>query len=106
MKSKKRRADYVKPIRRLTIISIVVLFVCLIVGFVSGDFIKNGLYALVFGFVVFIALHVIQYRMMFKCRCRKCGHVEVFETKRMLIVSVKGRCPKCNTKIKTDESIE
>ncbi|MFV0392931.1 MAG: hypothetical protein ACK5LC_00825 [Coprobacillaceae bacterium] len=106
MKNKKRRKDFVKPMRLLTIISMVVLIACLLAGFISGDFVNTGFYALLFGFAVFIILHVIQYRMMFRCRCKKCGHVEVFETKRMVITGVKGRCPKCNSKLKVDEVIE
>lgn len=105
MKNKTRK-DYIKPMRVLSLISMLFLLACLIIGFVSGDFSGTGFYLLLLGFAVFIALTVWQYKMMYKCRCRKCGHVEVFETKRTVVTDVKRRCPKCNSKLKEDEIME
>lgn len=105
MKNKKRK-DFIKPMKILSLVSLLFLLGCLIIGFVSGDFVNTGFYLLLLGFGVFIALQVWQYKMMTKCRCKKCGYVEVFESKRFVVSSVKKRCPKCNTKLKEDEIIE
>lgn len=104
MKNKTRK-DYIKPMRRLSFISLLFLIACLVIGFVSGDFVNTGFYLLIVGFVVYIALTALQYKMMSKCCCRKCGYVEVFETKRTVVTGVKRRCPKCNSKLKDDEII-
>lgn len=101
----KTRQDFIKPMRRLSFISLLFLIACLLIGFFSGDFSNTGFYLLIVGFVVYIGLTAWQYKMMTKCRCRKCGYVEVFETKRTVVTGVKRRCPKCNSKLKEDEIV-
>lgn len=104
MKNKRRR-DFIKPMRRLTIISLLFLVVCIVVGFVSGDMVNTGFYLLILGFAVYIMSAVMQYKMMSTCRCRKCGNTNVFDTKGGVVVNVKSRCPKCNSKFKEDEIV-
>lgn len=104
MKNRRRR-DFIKPMRRLTLISLLFLIVCIVVGFITGDMVNTGFYLLLLGFVVYIVATVMQYKMMVKCRCRKCGSTEVFATKRGVVNDVKGRCPNCNSKFKEDEIV-
>jgi hypothetical protein len=105
MKNKKRQ-DFVKPLCLLSILSPLVLIICLLVGLVVATYVNIGFFFVALGFVIFIVLHIFQYRMLYTCRCRKCGHVEVFETKWMIITGVKKRCPKCDAKLKIEEIIE
>lgn len=106
MKSKKRRQDYVKPLRLLSLTAIIILVASIIISILFGEFMKSGLFMVIAGFIIFAVLHGIQYRMMTKCKCKKCGYVEIFETKRMLITGVKNKCPKCKERIKVDEVVE
>ena len=105
MKNKKIRQDFIKPMRWLSFISIAVLFLCVITGLLSKDYASTGFYLLLAGFVIFIVLHIIQYKMMYRCRCRKCQSTEVFDMKRLIVTGVKHRCPKCNAKLKKNETI-
>lgn len=104
MKNKKRK-DFVKPMRRLSLIAMIFLLACIIIGFVSGDMVNTGFYLMLLGFAVYIAITAYQYKLMSKCRCRKCGNTDVFETKRGVVTKVKSRCPKCNSKFKVDEIV-
>ena len=104
MKNKKR-IDFVKPMRRLSLIAMLFLIVCVVVGFVSGDMANTGFYLIILGFAVYIGVTVYQYKIMSKCCCRKCGNTDVFETKRGVVIKVRSRCPKCNSKFKQDEIV-
>jgi len=106
MKNKKRRKDLIKPIRRLSYISMFVFLICLTIGMFFGDLIYSGVFVLVIGLVLFLILQIVQYQMMHKCRCRACGHTEIFKNKWIIIKGFQSKCEKCKSDINIDEVIE
>lgn len=88
--------------------SVVIILVCILAivgGFVTGDLAYTGFYLMIGAIVVFVAMTAIQYKIKQKCRCRRCGSIEVFEEKKLVVVGVKRRCEKCSSKLREDEVI-
>lgn len=104
MKNKNNRKKLTKIISRVSYISVMIFVTCLIIGMFFGDLIYSGVYVFAFGLIVFIVLQIIQYKMMYRCRCRACGHTEIFNNKWIIISGVKSKCPKCGANINIDEA--
>ena len=52
--------------------------------------------------VLYILLMAYNFKLMKRCRCDSCGHVDVFTKSRSFVTGVEKRCPNCNHKLKND----
>ena len=92
----KTRNEFAKLIRRIEIFSLLFM----ILGAGTSIIMGWGVLGLLIVVVIYLILTAYTYTLMKKCKCEKCGHVEIFEKSHGITVGVLSHCPECNTKLK------
>lgn len=95
------RNDYAKRIRHLEIFSSLFM----IIGTLVTLYLGFGLYALLLILVIYVITQVVNYRLMKKCRCPKCGNVDVFTKHLGFTTGVKEQCPNCHCQLHPDQKM-
>ena len=98
----KSRNQYAKTIRRIEIGSNFLLIIGILVSF----FMSWGLLGTIGTVVRYILLMAYNFKLMKRCRCDSCGHVDVFTKSRSFVTGVEKRCPHCNHKLKSDVPVD